>query len=62
MFSTLIDDLSRKVDYLRLSVIVRGNFRGIYGVFEDMTLLPQEHTLNFKEIQHCAALLLISGG
>ncbi|ART79386.1 GTP 3',8-cyclase MoaA [Oceanisphaera avium] len=61
MSSTLIDGFGRKVDYLRLSVTDRCNFRCIYCMSEDMTFLPQEHILSLEEIQRCAELFVANG-
>ncbi len=54
--STLIDGFGRKVDYIRLSITDRCDFRCIYCMSEDMTFLPRDEVLSLEE---CARLVKI---
>jgi len=46
----LIDDFGRRVDYVRLSVTDRCDFRCVYCMTEDMTFLPRNQVLSLEEI------------
>jgi cyclic pyranopterin phosphate synthase len=46
----LIDGFGRKVDYLRISITDRCDFRCVYCMAEEMTFLPREQVLNLEEI------------
>ena len=46
----LIDRFGRKVDYLRISITDRCDFRCVYCMAEDMTFLPRAHILTLEEI------------
>ncbi len=46
----LIDRFGRKVDYLRLSITDRCDFRCVYCMAEEMTFLPREQVLSLEEI------------
>ena len=46
----LIDGFGRKVDYLRISVTDRCDFRCVYCMAEEMTFLPREQVLSLEEI------------
>lgn len=46
----LIDRFGRKVDYLRISITDRCDFRCVYCMAEDMTFLPREAILSLEEI------------
>ncbi|OQR28224.1 GTP 3',8-cyclase MoaA [Pseudomonas sp. Bc-h] len=50
----LIDGYSRKVDYVRMSVTDRCDFRCVYCMAEDMTFLPRQQILSLEEIQQIA--------
>ena len=50
----LLDRFGRSVNYLRLSVTDRCDFRCTYCMAEDMTFLPRKELLSFEEIQ-CVA-------
>ncbi len=52
----LIDRFGRKVDYIRLSITDRCDFRCVYCMAEDMTFLPREEVLSLEE---CARLVKI---
>ena len=54
--SALIDQFGRKVDYIRLSITDRCDFRCQYCMAEDMTFLPREEVLRLEE---CARLVKI---
>lgn len=46
----LIDRFGRVVDYLRISVTDRCDFRCVYCMAEDMTFVPRERVLTLEEI------------
>ena len=46
---TLIDRYGRTVDYIRLSITDRCDFRCVYCMSEDMTFLPREEVLSLEE-------------
>ncbi|MCX7083390.1 MAG: GTP 3',8-cyclase MoaA [Methylococcales bacterium] len=46
----LIDRFGRTVDYLRISITDRCDFRCVYCMAEDMTFLPREQVLTLEEI------------
>lgn len=46
----LIDGLGRRIDYVRMSVTDRCNFRCSYCMAEDMTFLPRRDLLTLEEI------------
>jgi len=50
----LLDGYSRKVDYVRMSVTDRCDFRCVYCMAEDMTFLPRQQILSLEEIQQIA--------
>jgi len=52
--ATLIDRFGRKVDYIRLSITDRCDFRCVYCMGEDMTFLPRDELLTLEE---CARLV-----
>lgn len=52
----LIDQFGRKVDYIRLSITDRCDFRCQYCMAEDMTFLPRDEVLSLEE---CARLVRI---
>jgi len=52
----LIDQFGRKVDYIRLSITDRCDFRCVYCMAEDMTFLPRDEVLSLEE---CARLVKI---
>ncbi len=54
--SELIDRFGRKVDYIRLSITDRCDFRCVYCMAEDMTFLPRDEVLSLEE---CARLVKI---
>jgi GTP 3',8-cyclase len=54
--STLTDQFGRKVDYIRLSITDRCDFRCQYCMAEDMTFLPRNEVLSLEE---CARLVKV---
>lgn len=54
--SQLIDQFGRQVDYIRLSITDRCDFRCIYCMAEDMTFLPRDEVLSLEE---CARLVKV---
>lgn len=50
----LIDRFGRTVDYLRISVTDRCDFRCVYCMAEDMVFLPREQILSLEEIYSIA--------
>lgn len=57
----LIDPFGRTVDYLRLSVTDRCNFRCTYCMAEDMTFLPRQQILSLEELRDTAAAFVELG-
>jgi len=51
----LIDRFGRKVDYLRISITDRCDFRCVYCMAEEMTFLPRAQILTLEEIETIAA-------
>ncbi len=54
--TALIDRFGRRVDYIRLSITDRCDFRCVYCMGEDMTFLPREEVLSLEE---CARLVRV---
>ncbi|MDY6993610.1 MAG: GTP 3',8-cyclase MoaA [Pseudomonadota bacterium] len=50
MSAQLIDRFNRKIDYVRISVTDRCNFRCIYCMSEHMTFLPRAQLLTLEEL------------
>ena len=50
----LVDRFGRRVDYIRLSITDRCDFRCVYCMGEEMTFLPREEVLSLEE---CARLV-----
>lgn len=50
----LIDKFGRRVDYIRLSVTDRCDFRCVYCMTEEMTFLPRDQVLSLEEIYQVA--------
>ena len=48
--TSLIDRFGRKVDYLRISITDRCDFRCVYCMAEEMTFLPRNEILSLEEI------------
>lgn len=47
---TLVDKFGRRVDYIRLSVTDRCDFRCVYCMTEDMSFLPRAEVLSLEEL------------
>jgi len=52
--NVLIDRFQRRVDYVRLSVTDRCDFRCVYCMAEDMTFVAKKHILTLEEILEVA--------
>ena len=55
------DSYSRKIDYLRISVTDRCDFRCVYCMAEDMQFLPRARILTLEEIETLAAQFVALG-
>lgn len=51
MTQQLIDNFGRTVDYVRISVTDRCDFRCVYCMAEEMTFLPREEIMSIEEIE-----------
>ncbi len=61
MESSLQDGFGRGIDYLRMSVTDRCDFRCVYCMAEDMTFLPRQQVLGLEELYRLAALFVRNG-
>src|SRR5690606_33776611 len=61
IMSTLQDGYGRGIEYLRLSVTDRCDFRCVYCMAEDMTFLPRQQVLTLEEMHRVAALFVANG-
>lgn len=61
IMSALQDGYGRGIEYLRLSVTDRCDFRCVYCMAEDMTFLPRQQVLTLEEIHRVAALFVANG-
>ena len=57
----LVDKFNRRVDYIRISVTDRCDFRCVYCMAEEMTFLPRDEILTFEEIQLIAQAFIDLG-
>ncbi len=57
----LIDRYGRTVDYLRLSITDRCDFRCLYCMAEDMVFLPRDHILSLEELYTLAQAFVALG-
>ena len=57
----LQDGQGRRIEYLRLSVTDRWDFRCVYCMAEDMTFLPRAQILSLEEIERVARLFVAQG-
>ncbi len=57
----LLDGMGRRVDYLRMSVTDRCDFRCVYCMAEEMTFLPRQQILGLEEIARLARLFVSQG-
>lgn len=58
---TLIDQFGRKVDYIRLSITDRCDFRCQYCMAEDMTFLPRHEVLSLEECSRLIKVFVLLG-
>jgi cyclic pyranopterin phosphate synthase len=58
---SLIDSHGRRIDYVRLSVTDRCNFRCTYCMAEEMTFLPRRDLLTLEEVAELARHLVARG-
>lgn|SRR5690554_1127922 len=56
-----VDGYGRTIDYVRMSVTDRCDFRCIYCMSEDMTFLPRQQVLTLEELYRCAQLFVANG-
>lgn len=56
--SPLVDSFGRKIEYVRLSVTDRCDFRCTYCMAEDMTFLPRREVLSLEEIERIARIFV----
>ena len=61
MTTQLQDGFGRSIEYLRLSVTDRCDFRCVYCMAEDMTFLPRQQVLGLEELYRLAALFVRNG-
>ncbi len=59
--SEWIDGQGRKIDYLRLSVTDRCDFRCVYCMSENMRFLPRQQVLTLEEIERVARIFVERG-
>lgn len=57
----LVDPFGRTVDYLRLSVTDRCDFRCVYCMSESMTFLPKRDLLTLEELDRLASAFIARG-
>jgi cyclic pyranopterin phosphate synthase len=57
----LIDGFGRKIDYLRVSVTDRCNFRCVYCMAEDVTFLPKRDVLSLDEMDRLCSTFVALG-
>ena len=58
MTAPLIDPFARTIDYLRVSVTDRCDFRCVYCMSENMTFLPKKELLTLEELDRmCSAFI-----
>ncbi len=58
MTPRLIDPFERRIDYLRVSVTDRCDFRCVYCMSENMTFLPKKELLTLEELDRlCSAFV-----
>ena len=61
MESSLQDGFGRSIEYLRMSVTDRCDFRCIYCMAENMTFLPRQQLLTLEELERLARLFVANG-
>ena len=58
MNTVLQDGFGRQIDYLRMSVTDRCDFRCVYCMAKNMTFLPRQQVLTLEELQRLARLFV----
>ncbi|WP_347929710.1 GTP 3',8-cyclase MoaA [Pseudomonas helvetica] len=61
MNAVMQDGFGRQIDYLRMSVTDRCDFRCVYCMAKNMTFLPRQQVLTLEELQRLAALFVGQG-
>ncbi|WP_324728978.1 GTP 3',8-cyclase MoaA [Pseudomonas chlororaphis] len=61
MSNLMQDGFGRQIDYLRMSVTDRCDFRCVYCMAKNMTFLPRQQVLTLEELQRLAALFVGQG-
>ena len=59
--SNMIDPFGRMVEYLRVSVTDRCDFRCVYCMAEDMTFLPKKELLTLEELERLCTVFVQKG-
>ena len=59
--STMIDPFGRAIDYLRVSVTDRCDFRCVYCMAEDMAFLPKRDLLSLEELDRLCTVFIEKG-
>ena len=59
--TSMIDPFGRSVEYLRVSVTDRCDFRCVYCMAEDMTFLPKKELLTLEELERLCTVFISKG-
>jgi len=59
--SSLVDPFGRAIDYLRVSVTDRCDFRCVYCMSEHMTFLPKKDLLTLEELDRLCSAFVAKG-
>lgn len=59
--SELIDSFGRKIDYIRLSITDRCDFRCVYCMSEEMSFLPRDEVLSLEEYARLVKIFISLG-
>ena len=59
--ASLVDPFNRNIDYMRISVTDRCDFRCVYCMAENMTFLPKVNLLTLEELYRLASLFIDCG-
>src|SRR5690606_20722583 len=59
--SSMIDPFGRAINYLRVSVTDRCDFRCVYCMSEDMTFLPKKDLLSLEELERLCDVFIEKG-
>ena len=59
--ASMIDPFGRMVEYLRVSVTDRCDFRCVYCMAEDMTFLPKKELLTLEELERLCTVFVEKG-